>query len=572
MRVNAKRTFLSLRLVRLGFNKSFRCLGFIVYLIFGRSAMKSADIASCDSKSGSSNRRKIFSVLHEQPNDSLIRTSCRNRSPSQAKTMRRFNTYSEVEKPSGSCIVSRPHLPSCVNFSIASQYGDGDTKPNERLAWDALMLATDFQQILPSKHCPSHMIQSKHRKTTKPIELPVVIPPYNNRNSSTADSNAHSRISRFEQTLSSIASDDRLETGPRRRLILPKLLVTYTQQEMAAETQPLELPLCRRPSILRQGRFNTRNVRTISSVDSDLPSLASSSTSEEGDDQVETSPKTVTFLIFEDDHHKASRCIRFDPRVWVREFVRSKFECERIWFTPEEMDHFKTSAIQLVRDYNAAQSTELIPNCTGRIVQIPTTTTTTNTIQKALFSHQALSTLDCTNVEESQCHPSLVRRAVAEHEIRNVLVVDPHEICRTLFTKSFKKILPHVTVTSVASSEEALREISSICCDHAKRGFDIVLVEEVLRKYDPNDIDIPTKVTCSGSTLFRELSWKSMHMPCLHIGVTKDKDMYEERLYNCGADLVWSKPPPPANEGMRDQMLLALLMKRGKHDMIGKLF
>jgi CheY-like chemotaxis protein len=446
---------------------------------------------------------------------------------------------------------------------IASDKSETDIEPSERLAWDALMLATDFQQ-LPPIHRSSDPIQSKYRKTKKPAEL--VIPPYKNRIRHEADSNACSRMSRLQQTQFSTDSDERLEAGIRRP-ILPKLL-RYTQ-EMAVETEPFQLHLCRRPSILRQGRFNTLNVRTVSSVDSDLPSLASSSTSEEGDDQIETSPKTVTSPIFA-DNDKTFRSIRFDPRVWVREFVRSKFECERIWFTPEEMDHFKTSAIQLIKDYNAAQSTELILNCTGRIVRIPTTST--NATQKALFSHNALSTLDCADAEESKCHPSLVRRAVAEHEIRNVLVVDPHEICRTLFTKSLKKILPHVSVTTVATSEEALQEISSKCCDHAKRGFDIVLVEEVLGKFDPKDIDIPPKVICSGSTLFRELTLKSIHMPCLHIGVTKDKDLYEERLYNGGADLVWSKPPPPANEGMRDQMLLSLLMKRGKHDMIGKLF
>eukprot|EP00578_Thalassiosira_sp_NH16_P013614 CAMPEP_0181114880 /NCGR_PEP_ID=MMETSP1071-20121207/21137_1 /TAXON_ID=35127 /ORGANISM="Thalassiosira sp., Strain NH16" /LENGTH=218 /DNA_ID=CAMNT_0023199055 /DNA_START=15 /DNA_END=668 /DNA_ORIENTATION=- len=72
-------------------------------------------------------------------------------------------------------------------------------------------------------------------------------------------------------------------------------------------------------------------------------------------------------------------------------------------------------------------------------------------------------------------------------EIRNVLVVDSHEIFLALFMKSLKHMIPHASIATARSAEEAMSRIEAAKNAFPLRdggsihGFDIVIIEERLR-------------------------------------------------------------------------------------------
>jgi CheY-like chemotaxis protein len=302
--------------------------------------------------------------------------------------------------------------------------------------------------------------------------------------------------------------------------------------EKKVEELPKEVPKQQIRSILRR----SRTYPSVSSVESDIPSLASSSLS-------------LSSLCDEDKQHKlsphrrhtlsepmltSSKRISFDPRIWVREFERSRDERESIWYTNSEMCAFKQQALQCILAYTKLMSyTELIPTGTGRTMirrrVVPPC--------KALFSHKALQ------------HDSPIEVVVVEGErilcvdntevIRNILLVDPHQICLELFSKAFQRALPGVTITTACSEQEALKHA-------AAQQFDIILVEERLGKGS------------SGAMLLQRLAFNNS---AVLIGVSAhlDQDAVQLKLH---ADLVWAKPPPPVDASLLNMLRPLLLAKR----------
>lgn len=84
--------------------------------------------------------------------------------------------------------------------------------------------------------------------------------------------------------------------------------------------------------------------------------------------------------------------------------------------------------------------------------------------------------------------------------ILRVLIVDPREVCRNLFAKSFQRCLPGVSVMTAASAQEA----ETYFTPHAH--FDIAIVEERLGGQD------------SGSYLLSK--FRGIKPNCLLIGVS----------------------------------------------------
>eukprot|EP00547_Thalassionema_nitzschioides_P005302 CAMPEP_0194218844 /NCGR_PEP_ID=MMETSP0156-20130528/24617_1 /TAXON_ID=33649 /ORGANISM="Thalassionema nitzschioides, Strain L26-B" /LENGTH=391 /DNA_ID=CAMNT_0038948319 /DNA_START=82 /DNA_END=1254 /DNA_ORIENTATION=+ len=210
------------------------------------------------------------------------------------------------------------------------------------------------------------------------------------------------------------------------------------------------------------------------------------------------------------------RRVCFDPHVWVHEFKRDKDEFENTWFSAIEMEQFKKRAIDLV-----CGATQLVPTGTGRLVQkFPAKT-------KAIFTHPALLSDDD---EDSTI------KGLTESEICRILVVDPHDLCSKLFSKSLRKILPHAEIEIALSSDEALRRIER---NGTAKSFDLVLVEERLKMVQDRDNE-----NASGSGLIKMLKkdgTESAHQnrQPLFVGVSAHFAQDKDKLLKGGASLVW---------------------------------
>eukprot|EP00970_Alexandrium_tamarense_P005067 scaffold825_cov196-Alexandrium_tamarense.AAC.12 len=331
----------------------------------------------------------------------------------------------------------------------------------------------------------------------------------------------------------------------------------------------------------------------------------------------------------------SNKKISFDPHIWVYEYKATEFERRGgdKWFTEDELTQFKEEAIQRIRH----RSMKMIPTGTGRVVEVPgrngsdrKQTSSPVPVPPSLrnngngkssssvvFTHPALSCEDEFDPDTSCSSRTTREEAIQDalsREMRNVLLVDPHEIFLSLFTKSLKYMIPHVSVATARSGEEAMARIQAAqkafprSDGGAVHGFDIIIVEERLLpcfaqrlsndtcESDPGTASgtdlIPTqsagddsiqrqrKLT-SGSALIsslvkeereirqREASNTSIRFSLL-IGVSARLAEDRPNIERSGADFVWGKPPPEMNSSLKTEMLKILMCKRNKA--IGTLF
>jgi CheY-like chemotaxis protein len=219
---------------------------------------------------------------------------------------------------------------------------------------------------------------------------------------------------------------------------------------------------------------------------------------------------------------------------------------ERTWFSQDELDHFRKQTIARL----VAHNTELLPSGTGFVVQrtIPS---------KAVFAYPIMG------LSSEEDDDGYVECAV-NREIRNVLVVDPHDICLKLFAKDLKRMIPEVTVCAARSREEAVKLIEG------NYRFDIIIVEERLKLFHRRATGA-AKDLSSGSAFIKTLS-KEKGGECLFIAVSAHLEKNKQAMEESGSDFIWTKPPPQMDEIMRDVLLNAILVKRGKHSEADKLF
>ncbi|KAL3779931.1 hypothetical protein HJC23_005428 [Cyclotella cryptica] len=277
--------------------------------------------------------------------------------------------------------------------------------------------------------------------------------------------------------------------------------------------------------------------------------------------------------------------ISFDPHIWVYEYKDDKPEFERNgdgkWFTEDELAQFKEDAIQRIRQRNM----KMISAGSGRVALVP------------VFTHPALGLEDEFDPDGCNSKEGLIRDALSR-EMRNVLVVDPHDAFLVLFTKCLKFIIPHVSVATARSGEEAVARIQAAqkafptSDGGAVHGFDIILLEERLHpcnnmlsmssnaaKQSAGDDSIQRqrKLT-SGSSLIHSIvdqeqdirnrvrnAHPSQQLPIrfsLLIGVSAYLAEDKTRLEQSGADFVWGKPPPEMNSKLRNDILKVLMRKR----------
>eukprot|EP00977_Amphora_coffeiformis_P023906 scaffold14699_cov170-Amphora_coffeaeformis.AAC.3 len=327
------------------------------------------------------------------------------------------------------------------------------------------------------------------------------------------------------------------------------------------------------PSILRKIKRNRKVIMTsfaatndsssvekVSSVESDLPSLAGSSQSESREEMRRIFPGSATNnnKLERSSTSLSSRAVAFDPRVWIREFERTPDEHEAsTWYSTKELEHFKLAAVERIIAFSEI---EILPTGTGRSVPKRSTY-----LGKALFSHQALGT-------DKEVKKEALFRAVLQNELRRVLVVDSHEIFLKLFVKMLSPLLPHAQIVVAAGAAEALQE--------AEKGrFDLILVEERLKPSSLTSAPNTTKNTShplpteeesrSGSALMKRLQVK--HGRALYIGVSAKLREDLPRMQSVG-DICWSKPPPHMNSNLVRDLLHKLLVKRQRVQAVAELF
>jgi CheY-like chemotaxis protein len=178
------------------------------------------------------------------------------------------------------------------------------------------------------------------------------------------------------------------------------------------------------------------------------------------------------------------------------------------------------------------------------------------------------TTSTTTNSTNSLITPSL--SPMLHREVRSILLVDPHDIFLTLFSKRWKEALPHVNIVTAHSSEEALQLTAT-----RQASFDIIVVEERLSLFHRQQ-RVGNKLT-SGSALISHLikqQQQKVNQKGLFIGVTAHWQSDHATMVQSGADFCWSKAPPPTlrnNRALLEELLHTLLLKRGKHQLASEL-
>jgi CheY-like chemotaxis protein len=187
---------------------------------------------------------------------------------------------------------------------------------------------------------------------------------------------------------------------------------------------------------------------------------------------------------------------------------------------------------------------------------------------RALFADPALHATE----EEAVIHDGSKRFfKLATHEMQRVLIVDASPLTLKLFRNHILCMFPMAHVDTAISGKDALDKIE---VDSKRRclNYDVMIVEERLPGGSV------TEELLTGSELLRlvnemessisESSISSCGKPTrqsLKIGVSVSLGEDCESLRNIGgADLFWSKPLPKPSNGLRNQLMNALLTKRGK--------
>lgn len=284
------------------------------------------------------------------------------------------------------------------------------------------------------------------------------------------------------------------------------------------------------PSILRKSSYEVRpaTMKSESNQYSTIPGLLSvHDDGSEPFDVLESSTESSQYdTSCCGQKNQAVKRVSFDKKVLVQEFHRLPGEEKTTWHTQEDMRNFQMEVTRLVRQYDRSHWTSFFARCKKPC---------------ALHSHPALvSTFE--DDRSGDDAPS-----AQSQQVQKILLVDSHDLSLKLFAKSFQKAFPMAAVTTASGNRDALE-----LCSAAGDSYDLVVVEERLHLFHSQ--------TDSGSALLKVLQKK---MPrCLFIGVSAHMERDHALLEEAGADLCWSKPPPPMNKLVLDEICQRIAAKR----------
>ena len=188
--------------------------------------------------------------------------------------------------------------------------------------------------------------------------------------------------------------------------------------------------------------------------------------------------------------------------------------------------------------------------------------------QVAIFTSPALKVThdDHIIVDTSHEFTSLIQ----EH-IKNVLVVDSRGAFLNLYARCVKTIFgPHVTVSTASTGLDALELIRNKRSPNNQFAFDVIIMDHRLRggEDDGKECKSNEDFYLTGSDVLvniQRLNIEAQHQPLL-IGTSMVLKEDCSKLARCGVDYIWGKPPPPMTKALRNEMFIALLNKRGQHN------
>mmetsp|Transcript_38747 Transcript_38747/g.81473 ORF Transcript_38747/g.81473 Transcript_38747/m.81473 type:complete len:504 (+) Transcript_38747:291-1802(+) len=298
------------------------------------------------------------------------------------------------------------------------------------------------------------------------------------------------------------------------------------------------------------------------------------------DDTSEGSSPTNGSNIRESDLKRQHSFVHFDPTITVRECVGEDpmSHLESNWFSDDELRSFvaetvnlcHSSAVDAVRTYSLPAVKKAYDAAHEAGVKRPLLSSSTEC--RALFSDPVLHATD----EDAVVHDGSKRFfKIMSREIQRVLIVDNSPTTLKLFRKNILSMFPHVQIDCV-SGEDAIDKIE---VDTKRPGlnYDLVIVEERLQQ-ETQDLTGSELLRLTNEMETSQLFYRNdrikqkggtkpskvLSRRSLKIGVSVSLGEDCESLRNKGgADVFWSKPPPKPSNGLRNQVLNALLSKRG---------
>lgn len=290
-------------------------------------------------------------------------------------------------------------------------------------------------------------------------------------------------------------------------------------------------------------------------------------------------------LPFPDDANSESM-VHFDPTITVHEcVVELNRSSSGNWFSEHELRSFlhetmnvcRSSAVNAHKTYCPPEVKKAYDAAHRVGIKRPVLSSTCST-RRALFAEEILLATD----EDAIVHDgSLKFFQLMKEEVKRVLIVDNSLSSRKLLRRHILSMFPHAHIDLASSGEDALDNID-VCYDLGCINYDIIVAEEHLQQCDEDaTTDTSTSVLdLTGSELLRLLNEmevnaafnpetcdKSMKIGSRHslkigVSVSLGKDCGTLRNRG-GADIFWSKPPPKPSYLLRNQILNALLSKRG---------
>lgn len=289
-------------------------------------------------------------------------------------------------------------------------------------------------------------------------------------------------------------------------------------------------------------------------------------------------------LPFPDDATSES-LVHFDPKITVHEsVVELNRSSSGNWFSENELRSFlhetmnicRSSAVNAHKSYCPPEVKKAYDAAHRVGIKRPVLSSTCST-HRALFAEEILLATD----EDAIVHDgSLKFFQLMKEEVKRVLIVDNSLSSRKLLRRHILSMFPHAHIDLASSGEDALVYID-YCYDLGCINYDIIVAEENLQQSDDDaTTDNSTLLDLTGSELLRLLNEmevnaaikpetcdKSMKLDSrqsLKIGVSVSLGKDCGTLRNRGgADIFWSKPPPKSSYLLRNQILNALLSKRG---------
>ena len=292
------------------------------------------------------------------------------------------------------------------------------------------------------------------------------------------------------------------------------------------------------------------------------------------------------------------KTIRFDPRIWVHEIPIPPVE--KMWYNASDMNRFKCEAILRIRKWSVEKSRRgsknsqtMISTGTGRIVSVERQTapssdddlaSAVDRSKKVIYTNPALSCEEDEDDDEeviALANKLSLRESGLVDEFKSILIVDSHDIFLTLLGKSFKKMLPHIHITTACTVEQASKAIEKANLMHKankteeySHGFDIILIEERLKPHlQPKGHCNGGQINWNGSSLIAKIKKETestlffrrdTRRHPLVIGISAYLDHDRQRLEASGSDLVWGKPPPAMDNQLRMSLLKKIMQKRNR--------